>query len=255
QCQIYDAMGWPRPVFAHIPLIHGQDGAKLSKRHGAVSVLDFRDQGYLPEAVANYLLRLGWGHGDIEVIGMEEAARIFDLSDVGRAAARFDYQKLGHLNGIWLRRADDDRLTRLVLERLARRTEGAVGAVAAERIARLMPGLKERARTLEDLTDSAAFLARTVPLSFEPKAAALLTPEARIALRELARAWEGVAWDPAALEAATRAHAEARSMKLKDLAMPLRAALTGSTTSPPVFDVAAALGREETLARIAAVTG
>ncbi|TQF79401.1 glutamate--tRNA ligase [Elioraea sp. Yellowstone] len=255
QCQIYDAMGWPRPVFAHIPLIHGQDGAKLSKRHGAVSVLDFRDQGYLPEAVANYLLRLGWGYGDIEVIAMEEAARIFDLADVGRAAARFDYQKLAHLNGIWLRRADDDRLTRLVLERLARRTEGAVGAVAAERITRLMPGLKERARTLEDLTDSAAFLARTVPLPFEPKAAALLTPEARIALRELARAWDGVAWEPAALEAATRAHAEARSMKLKDLAMPLRAALTGSTTSPPVFDVAAALGRTETLARIAAVTG
>lgn len=255
QCQIYDAMGWARPEFAHIPLIHGQDGAKLSKRHGAVSVLDFRDQGYLPEAVANYLLRLGWGRGDIEVIAMEEAATIFDLADVGRAAARFDYQKLAHLNGIWLRRAENERLTRLVLERLARRTEGAVGAVTAGRVAKLMPGLKKRARTLEDLTDSAAFLARTVPLPFEPKAEALLTPEARIALRELAAAWNGVAWEPAALEAATRAHAEAKSMKLKDLAMPLRAALTGSTTSPPVFDVAAALGREETLARIAAVAG
>jgi glutamyl-tRNA synthetase len=255
QCQVYDAMGWPRPEFAHIPLIHGQDGAKLSKRHGAVSVLDFRDQGYLPEAVANYLLRLGWGHGDIEVIAMAEAAAIFDLADVGRAAARFDYQKLAHLNGIWLRRADDARLTRLVLERLARRTEGAVGAIAAERVAKLMPGLKERARTLEDLADSAAFLARTVPLPMEPKAAALLTPEARIALRALAASWNGVAWEAAALEAATRAHAEARSFKLKDMAMPLRAALTGSTTSPPVFDVAAALGREETLARIAAVSG
>ncbi|WP_019014303.1 glutamate--tRNA ligase [Elioraea tepidiphila] len=255
QCQVYDAMGWARPAFAHIPLIHGQDGAKLSKRHGAVSVLDFRDQGYLPEAVANYLLRLGWGHGDIEVIAMDEAARIFDLADVGRAAARFDYQKLAHLNGIWLRRADDERLTKLVLERLARRTEGAVGAITAERIAKLMAGLKERARTLEDLTDAAAFLARAVPLPMEPKAEGLLTPEARIALRELAASWNGVAWEPAALEAATRAHAEARSMKLKDLAMPLRAALTGSTTSPPVFDVAAALGREETLARIAAVSG
>jgi len=255
QCQVYDAMGWARPAFAHIPLIHGQDGAKLSKRHGAVSVLDFRDQGYLPEAVANYLLRLGWGHGDIEVIGLEEAARIFDLADVGRAAARFDYQKLAHLNGIWLRRADDARLTKLVLERLARRTEGAVGAIAAERIAKLMPGLKERARTLEDLTDAAAFLARTVPLPMEPKAEALLTPEARIALRELAASWSGVAWEAESLEAATRAHAEGRGMKLKDLAMPLRAALTGSTTSPPVFDVAEALGRNETLARIAAVAG
>jgi glutamyl-tRNA synthetase len=255
QCQVYDAMGWMRPAFAHIPLIHGQDGAKLSKRHGAVSVLDFRDQGYLPEAVANYLLRLGWGHGDIEVIGLEDAARIFDLADVGRAAARFDYQKLAHLNGIWLRRADDDRLTRLVLERLARRTEGAVGAITAERIAKLMPGLKERARTLEDLTDSAAFLARSVPLPMEPKAEALLTPEARIALRELAGSWNGIAWEPDTLEAATRAHAEAKALKLKDLAMPLRAALTGSTTSPPVFDVAAALGRDETLRRIAAVSG
>ena len=255
QCQIYDAMGWARPDFAHIPLIHGQDGAKLSKRHGAVSVLDFRDQGYLPEAVANYLLRLGWGHGDTEVISMAEAAAIFDLADVGRAAARFDYQKLAHLNGIWLRRADDARLTKLVLERLARRTEGAVGAITAERVEALMPGLKERARTLEDLADSASFLTRSIPLPFEPKAEALLTPEARIALRELAATWGGVAWDAAALEAATRAHAEAKSMKLKDLAMPLRAALTGSTTSPPVFDVAAALGREETLARIAAVAG
>ncbi|WP_439577727.1 glutamate--tRNA ligase [Elioraea sp.] len=255
QCQVYDAMGWTRPAFAHIPLIHGQDGAKLSKRHGAVSVLDFRDQGYLPEAVANYLLRLGWGHGDIEVIGLDEATRIFDLADVGRAAARFDYQKLAHLNGIWLRRADDDRLTRLVLERLAHRTEGAVGAITAARIAKLMPGLKERARTLEDLTGSAAFLVRTVPLPMEPKAEGLLTPEARIALRELASAWNGIAWEPDALEAATRAHAEAKVLKLKDLAMPLRAALTGSTTSPPVFDVAAALGRDETLRRIAAVSG
>jgi glutamyl-tRNA synthetase len=255
QIQLYRAMGWEPPRFAHIPLIHGQDGTKLSKRHGAVSVLDFRDQGYLPEAVANYLLRLGWGHGDIEVIGLAEAAAIFDLADIGRAPARFDYAKLRHLNGVWIRRADDQRLTRLTLERLARRAEGAIGAVTAERVARLMPLLKERAQTLEELADAASFLVRTVPLPFEPKAEALLTPEARIGLRGLARALEGVAWEAPALEAATRAHAEATGVKLKDLAMPLRAALTGSTVSPPVFDVAAALGEAETRARIAAVSG
>jgi glutamyl-tRNA synthetase len=255
QVQVYRAMGWEPPRFAHIPLIHGQDGAKLSKRHGAVSVLDFRDQGYLPEAVANYLLRLGWGRADIEVIGMDEAAGLFDLADVGRGAARFDYQKLRHLNGVWMRRADDARLTKLTLERLARRAEGAVGAVTAERVAKLMPAMKERAQTLEELADQASFLTRTVPLAFEPKAEALLTPEARIALRGLARAFDGVAWDAPALEAATRAHAEAAGAKLKDLAMPLRAALTGSTVSPPVFDVAAALGEAETRARISAVSG
>lgn len=255
QVQVYRAMGWETPRFAHIPLIHGADGAKLSKRHGAVSVLDFRDQGYLPEAVANYLLRLGWGKGDIEVISMEEAAAIFDLADIGRGAARFDYDKLKHLNGVWIRRADDARLTKLVLERLARRTEGAVGAITAERVAQLMPAMKERARTLEELADAASFLTRTVPLAFEPKAEALLTPEARIALRGLAEAWKGVNWDAASLEAATRAQAEATGAKLKDLAMPLRAALTGSTVSPPVFDVAAALGEAETRTRIAAVSG
>jgi len=255
QVQVYRAMGWEPPRFAHIPLIHGADGAKLSKRHGAVSVLDFRDQGYLPEAVANYLLRLGWGRADIEVIGMDEAAAIFDLADVGRGAARFDYAKLRHLNGVWMRRADDARLTRLTLERLARRAEGAVGAVTAERVAKLMPAMKERAQTLEELADQASFLTRTVPLAFEPKAEALLTPEARIALRGLARALDGVAWEAPALEAATRAHAEAEGLKLKDLAMPLRAALTGSTVSPPVFEVAAALGEAETRARIAAVSG
>ncbi len=255
QVQVYRAMGWEPPRFAHIPLIHGADGTKLSKRHGAVSVLDFRDQGYLPEAVANYLLRLGWGKGDIEVIGMAEAAAIFDLADIGRGAARFDYAKLRHLNGVWLRRADDARLTKLTLERLARRAEGAVGAITAERVARLMPAMKERAHTLEELADQASFLTRTIPLAFEPKAEALLTPEARIALRGLAAAWAGVAWDGPALEAATRAHAGATGAKLKDLAMPLRAALTGSTVSPPVFDAAAALGEAETLARIAAVSG
>ncbi len=252
QCQLFDLLGWPRPVFAHIPLIHGQDGAKLSKRHGAVSVLEFRDQGYLPEAVANYLLRLGWGHGDIEVIGMDEAAAIFDLADVGRGASRFDYAKLAHLNGVWLRRADDRRLVAETMARLARRLGGAVPPQTEARLTRLMPGLKERARTLEDLADASMFLAHAVPLPFEPKAEALLTPRACSALGGLLEAWRDVPWEAAPLEATARAFAEAAGMTFKELAMPLRAALTGWTTSPPIFDVAAALGREETTVRIKA---
>ncbi|MDW8444200.1 MAG: glutamate--tRNA ligase [Acetobacteraceae bacterium] len=252
QCQLYDALGWKRPAFAHIPLIHGQDGTKLSKRHGAVSVLEFRDQGYLPEAVANYLLRLGWGHGDIEVIGMAEAAAIFDLADVGRGAARFDYAKLLHLNGVWMRRAEDARLVAETLPRLERRLGAPIGPEVVARLSALMRGLKERARTLEELADSAVFLAHPVPLPFEPKAEALLTPAACAALRDLIAAWEGTVWEPGPLEAAARAFAELHGIKLKDVAMPLRAALTGMTTSPPIFDVAAALGREETRRRVEA---
>ncbi len=159
QAQIYDAMGWPRPRFAHVPLIHGADGHKLSKRHGAVSVLEFQEQGYLPEAVCNYLMRLGWAHGDLEVISREEAIRVFDVDGINRGAARMDYAKLQHINGVWIRAADDARLTRLVLERLAKRPGLALGTDAAHRIAALMPELKQRAKTLIDLADAASFLA------------------------------------------------------------------------------------------------
>ncbi|MDE2583293.1 MAG: glutamate--tRNA ligase [Rhodospirillales bacterium] len=252
QVQIYQAMGWAPPCFAHIPLIHGADGAKLSKRHGAVSVLEFREQGFLPEALCNYLLRLGWGHGDAEVIGRDEAIGLFDLSGVGRAAARMDYAKLTHLNGIYLRAADDDRLTQEVLERLARRGGLALGSIAAARIRALMPGLKERAKTLVELADSAAFLARTVPLPMEPKAAALLSPEARIMLRDLAPALAATDFSAPALDAALRDFATAGGRKLGQVAQPLRAALTGSTMSPGIDATLAALGRDEVLARIGA---
>ncbi|MBV9252091.1 MAG: glutamate--tRNA ligase, partial [Acetobacteraceae bacterium] len=144
QVAVYRALGWAMPRFAHIPLIHGADGAKLSKRHGAVSVLEFREQGYLPEAVFNYLLRLGWGHGDVEVVSEQEAIRLFDISDIGRAPARMDYAKLTYLNGVYIRQADDDRLTREVLQRLAHRPGLALGSIAAERIRKLVPALKER---------------------------------------------------------------------------------------------------------------
>ena len=254
QVQIYQAMGWDLPRFAHIPLIHGADGAKLSKRHGAVSALEFREQGYLPEALCNYLLRLGWGHGDAEVIDRQEAIRLFDLDGVGRAASRMDYAKLTNLNGVYIRRADDDRLAREVLERLAHRTDLALGAKAAARIRALMPALKERAKTLVELADAAAFLARPLPLPMEPKAAALLTPEARLMLREIAGALAASEFNPSALDAALRRFAESSGRKLGQVAQPLRAALTGSTASPGIDATLAALGREETLARLAAVT-
>ncbi len=245
QVQIYRAMGWDLPGFAHIPLIHGPDGAKLSKRHGASSVLEFRDAGYLPEALCNYLLRLGWGHGDAEVLSRDEAIRLFDLDGVGRAASRMDYAKLLHLDAVWLRQADDARLVAETVQRLGI----AADSPAAARIAALMPGLKERARTLVELANSARFLVeRPAP---DAKAAALLTPEARAVLAELAPRLAETDFTAAELDAALRRFAEERGRKLGQVAQPLRAALTGSTTSPPIDVTLAALGREESLARIA----
>ena len=256
QVQIYQAMGWEMPRFAHIPLIHGADGAKLSKRHGAVSVLEFREQGFLPEAVCNYLLRLGWGHGDAEILSREEAIRLFDLDGVGRGAARMDYAKLTHLNAVWLRAADDTRLTEEVMARLAGQSGLVLDAAARARIQTLMPALKERARTLVELAESAAFLARTPPLPMNEKAQALLdAPGARAMLGDLARALARVDFTPPALHAALVAFAEAHGKKLGEVAQPLRAALTGATTSPPIDATLAALGREETLARLTAVLG
>jgi glutamyl-tRNA synthetase len=253
QVPIYQAMGWELPRFAHIPLIHGADGAKLSKRHGAVSVLEFREQGYLPEALCNYLLRLGWGHGDVEVLDRGEAIRLFDLDGVGRAPSRMDYAKLTNLDGIYIRQADDDRLTREVLDRLAHRTDLALGGKAAARIRALMPELKQRAKTLADLADAAAFLVRPLPLPMEPKAAAMLTPEARIILREIAGALAKTDFTPSSIDAALRDFAAATGRKLGQVAQPLRAALTGSTASPGIDATLAALGKEEALARLEAV--
>jgi len=253
QIQIYDAMGWEKPQFAHIPLIHGADGAKLSKRHGAVSILEFREQGFLPEALCNYLLRLGWGHGDAEFLSRDEQIELFTLEGVGRAASRMDYAKLTHLNGMWLRQADDARLREDVVERLVK-SGHTVGTEAMVRILTLMPGLKERAKTLEDLTASAAFLAREVPLPFEPKAEALLNLEAREMLARLLPVLEGVAFETAAIDAALRGFAEAEGRKLGQVAQPLRAALTGSTMSPGIDATLIALGKEESLKRIGAVT-
>ena len=249
QIMIYDAMGWPRPDFAHIPLIHGADGAKLSKRHGAVGALEFRDQGLLPEAVCNYLLRLGWGHGDEEIVPRDRAIELFELRDVGRSASRMDYTKLAHLNGVYIRDADPDRLAREVMARLARRGLPIDDAGAARGRA-LVPSLQPRARTLEEMADGAAFvLERPEP---DAKAAGQLNEESRARLAALAGALETVEWDGPALETLLREQAEAQGVKLGALAQPLRAALTGRTQSPPIDAVLLALGREESLRRIRA---
>ncbi|HLO18926.1 MAG TPA: glutamate--tRNA ligase [Sphingomicrobium sp.] len=247
QLAIIRAMGWPEPTYAHVPLIHGPDGAKLSKRHGALGVDAYRDElGMLPEAVDNYLLRLGWGHGDAEIISREQAIEWFDLDHVGKSPSRFDFKKLENLNGHYIREADDERLADLVVHKLG------LSAHQKSLLVKAMPELKLRANTLIQLIDGAAFLFATRPLNLDEVALGLLTPDARSLLTATHERLAALAnWDGASLEAAIREVAEAGGVKLGKLAQPLRAALTGRTTSPGIFDVLALLGRDESLARIA----
>jgi len=258
QTVIYDAMGWDVPVMAHIPLIHGADGAKLSKRHGALGVEAYRAMGYLPAALRNYLVRLGWSHGDDEVMTLDEMIRWFDIDDVNKGAARFDFQKLEALNGLHMRKMPDDELLDIFVETLPYLENGEAIAsrldeTRKEQLRQAMPGLKERAKTLVELADGAAFLFAKRPLVMEEKAATLLGEHPRTILRGAHAALQGVSeiWDAASTEAAIRELATQNDLKLGAVAQPLRAALTGKTTSPGVFDVLAVLGREESLARIA----
>jgi len=251
QVQIYKAMGWDVPAFAHLPMILGPDGAKLSKRHGAPAVSDYRDRGYLPEALRNYLLRLCWSHGDDEIISTEQAIAWFDLDGVGKSPARFDFAKLNSVNAHYICLADNDRLAELAAPFLA----AALGRdlTAAERglLSRALPDIKPRVQTIKDIADTALFYFRALPP--DEKAQKLLTPEARGHLRALATLLaELEAFTPESIEGAARAYAEANALKLGGIAQPLRAALTGSAVSPPIFTAAALLGREAVLARIAA---
>ncbi len=253
QAQLFDAMDWSWPRFGHVPLIHGADGAKLSKRHGAQSVTEFRDMGVLPEALCNYLVRLGWGHGDAEILSRDEQIALFDITGVGRAPSRLDPAKLAHLNGVWLRRADDERLVGEVEARLSGRAGIVLDDTTRARIAALMPTLKERATDVNALADGAAFAARNAPIPIEPKAAALLTTEAKAMLAILARSLAEAPFNLTALDALLRFFAEEQGLKLGQVAQPLRAALTGSSASPPIDAVLVALGRDEVLARLAAL--
>jgi len=247
QLVLIRTMGWEEPTYAHVPLIHGADGAKLSKRHGALGVDAYRDEmGILSEALFNYLLRLGWGHGDDEIIARDQAVEWFDIAHVGKGPSRFDLAKLQNLNGHYLREADDARLAGLVAPRIA-------GTVDLALLERAMPVLKVRARDLNELASGAAFLFRQRPLPLDEKAAALLTAEARALLAGIqARLESQTVWTTDDLEATLKAMAEDLGLGLGKLAQPLRAALTGQTTSPGIFDVLVLLGRDESLARIAA---
>jgi glutamyl-tRNA synthetase len=249
QLPIYRAMGWEEPSYAHIPLIHGADGAKLSKRHGALGVDAYRDElGLLPEAVSNYLLRLGWGHGDDEIISRDQAIEWFDLAGVGKSPSRFDLKKLENLNGHYIRASDDVRLAELVAKRLPFEITEAQSTL----LTAAMPSLKPRAANLNEIAEGAMFLFRTRPLDLDEGAAALLEGEAPALLAAVHTSLDAAgSWDTEALEAAVRTVADDAGVKLGAVAQPLRAALTGRRTSPGIFDVLALLGREESLARIA----
>jgi glutamyl-tRNA synthetase len=261
QKQIYDALRWPVPVMAHIPLIHGPDGSKLSKRHGALGVDAYRAMGYLPVALRNYLVRLGWSHGDQEIFSTEEMIADFDLPQIGRSPARFDFAKLESLNGHYIRQSADDDLLDAIDELLPHIASGSELAKKLDPQVRqqwltAMPSLKERAKTLLDLIDGAHFLLAGRPLPLDDKATALLTPEARALLVDVGSALAGVEpWTPEATEQAVRAYAERKNLKLGAVAQPLRAALTGRTTSPGIFEVLAVLGKAESLARVADQAG
>lgn len=256
QALIYKAMGWDVPVMAHIPLIHGPDGAKLSKRHGALGVEAYRAMGYLPEALRNYLVRLGWSHGDDEIISTAQMIEWFEIEDVNKGAARFDFQKLEAVNGHHMRHTPDDELFEILMETLPHLTGGnlILAKLDERRKAQLraaLPGLKERAKTLVELVDGAGFLFAERPLSFDEKAGALLDDDARAMLAQLADELAALSsWSAADCEAAVRAFADRTGLKLGKVAQPLRASLTGRTTSPGIFDVLEVLGRDESLARI-----
>jgi glutamyl-tRNA synthetase len=257
QTQIYLAMGWAVPSMTHVPLIHGPDGAKLSKRHGALGVEAYRAMGYLPAALRNYLARLGWSHGDDEIFSTEQLVAWFDIHGLGKSASRFDFAKLENLNGHYIRHTPDAELLQHLLSfmpyaeggpELLARTDDAMKA----QLLKAMPGLKERAKTLVELLKGAAFLYIARPLAMDDKARQILADGGHETLATLQPILASSAvWSAHDLEAAVKAHAEQTGIKLGKLAQPLRAALTGTSTSPGIFDVLEVLGREESLARIA----
>ena len=289
QTQIYNGMGWSVPVWAHVPLIHGPDGAKLSKRHGALGIEAYRAMGFLPVALRNYLVRLGWSHGDDEIISTEQLIAWFDFDGLGRSPARFDVKKLTDLNGHYIRETDNavllssiaallplldfteiaatelddkapprpdvDFAKRMIADWPDIKTGADLKAryekAGWDKFAAAIPGLKERSKTLLDCVDGALFLIAPRPLRLEDKAKAALDANAKAMIAALIPRLEAVSdWNAASLEDAVRAYADETSTKLGKVAQPLRAALTGRAVSPPVFDVLAVLGKDEALARL-----
>ena len=251
QARIYGSLGWDMPIMAHMPLLHGSDGAKLSKRHGALGVEAYRDMGFLPEAVNNYLLRLGWSHGDDEIINRGQAIEWFDVKDVGRAAARFDMDKLTSLNGHYIREAEDERLVELILPGLENELGEAVGEAERQRLLNGMSSLKERAKNTLELIENSLFYVRKRPLSLNPKAAKILDAVGRGMIEHIRPHLALLEdWSREGVETAARDVAEAADAKLGAVAQPLRAALTGSNVSPGIFEVMEVLGQDETLGRL-----
>jgi glutamyl-tRNA synthetase len=251
QSQIYAALGWETPVFAHIPLIHGPDGKKLSKRHGALGIEAYRDMGYLPEGLRNYLLRLGWSHGDKELFDDAEMAALFDLEGLGKAPARLDFDKMAHVNAWHMAKADDAALTALVFERLAGRDDVRLDDTAKVWVHDAMRVLKERASTLADLEDQVYFLLRSRPIEITGKTAKALKDDARDRLSRLRNVLaEETEWTQDSLDAALKAFAEAEEVGFGKVGQPLRAALTGGAPAPDMSFVLAVLGREEVLSRL-----
>lgn len=251
QVQIYTAMDWEIPAFAHMPLLHGADGKKLSKRHGALGVEAYRDMGFLPEAVNNYLLRLGWSHGDDEIISEAQAIQWFDIGDVGRGAGRFDMDKLTNLNGHYIREAADERLADMVMGELAADDAPALSEHARERLVKGMSSLKERAKNIVELSENALFFAVERPISIDGKARKLLDEDGLAVVDMMAIKLAALPeWSQDKLEEAARSVASEQDLKFGNIAQPLRAALCGRTVSPGIFDVLDVLGREEALARL-----
>jgi glutamyl-tRNA synthetase len=255
QTQIYLGLGWEVPSFSHVPLIHGPDGAKLSKRHGALGVEAYRAMGYLPAALRNYLVRLGWSHGNEEIIPLDKMVEWFDLDGVGRSPARFDFAKLEDLNGHYIRQTPESELLDRIRQALPEMENGAeleakFAAAGWDKLAAALPSLKQRAKTLRDLVDGASYVIAERPLPLDDKAAKLLSDDARALLTTLLPRLEAAEWTATSIEAEVRRFAEETGAKLGSVAQPLRAALTGRSVSPPVFDVMAVLGRDEALARI-----
>lgn len=248
---IYEAMGWQVPVFAHVPLIHGADGAKLSKRHGALGVDAYREMGYLPEALRNYLLRLGWAHGDEEIISTDQAIAWFSLEGVGKSPSRFDFVKLENLNGHYIREAEDTKLVELIIPILKKEVNLQVDESAKAQLKKGMPGLKQRAKTVKELAHNAAFYIMPRPLQLDEKAKKLLEGSGREIVSGIIPRFATLKqWDHKALEQLTRDFAQSTGQKLGEVAQPLRAALSGRAVSPGVFEVMEVLGKEESLERL-----
>jgi glutamyl-tRNA synthetase len=256
QTQIYQGLGWRVPIMAHIPLIHGPDGSKLSKRHGALGIDAYRAMGYLPAAMRNYLVRLGWSHGDQEIFSTDEMIAAFDLPQIGRSPARFDFTKLESLNGHYIRASDDADLIAAIEDLLPHIAGGhelasKMTPVLRAKLMAAMPGLKERAKTLVELFDASRFLWASRPVDVNEQAKTFLTNDAKALIQGLLPELEAISeWNAAVVEGVVRPYAERAGLKLGAVAQPLRAALTGRTTSPPIFDVLAVLGRDESLARL-----